>query len=64
MARWYNIYIGDENIKESLRLYLHEIGCYFEISGCGDGWHFEIKAATEEVALVNNFLDDLYEGVA
>lgn len=67
MSRWYNIYIPIKNVKEALRLYLHEIGVYFEISGCGDGWHFEVRANMEEVALINNYinnyLDDLYEEV-
>ena len=60
MAKYYNFETIDEALKDGLRVYLHEIGVYYELSECFEGWHFEIKANAEEFALINNWLDDYY----
>lgn len=47
------------NLKEKLIVFLKENNIYYELSGCGSGWHFEINCNQAELDLCNNFLEKL-----
>lgn len=57
--KWYNAEFFNESEKDAVRKFLRENGIYHEISGCGSGWHFEIKATLDQVEQINNFIDTL-----
>lgn len=57
MRKYYNFETMFRSLKDELREYLHEIGVYYELSGCYSGWHFEILANQEEVEKINKWLD-------
>lgn len=43
-------------VKDGLTSYLKSSGIYYEISGCFDGWHFEILCDSEEAEKINSWL--------
>jgi len=57
MKKFYNFETMFRSLKDGLTVFLKESGIYYEISGCGKGWHFEIKCNNEELEMVNNWLD-------
>lgn len=58
--KWYSFETLDRGVKEALRAYLKAEGVLYELSGCGTGWHFEIKTDTDGLTKINGFLDDYY----
>ena len=57
--RYYGFTVYIETIKDELRKYLKENNIYYELSGCFDGWHFEIKMSYEQMKNVNKFLREI-----
>lgn len=57
--KWYSFEVYFETIKDELRKYLKENNIYYELSGCFDGWHFEIKMSDEQMKNVNEFLNSI-----
>jgi hypothetical protein len=55
--KFYSFNTAFRSLKDNLRRFLKESGIYYELSGCGAAWHFEIKCNPTEVELVNNWLD-------
>ena len=47
------------SLKNDLFSFLVDNNIYFEISGCGGGWHFEILTVPGEVEKINSFLDSI-----
>lgn len=69
MKKWLNVTISNEDDKENLRKFLFSLDLYFEVSGCFDSWHFEIKATEPEKKAINEymqggFIDPVYEVLA
>lgn len=58
MKRWYNYETLFRSLKDELREFLHNHGIEYELSGCGRGWHFEVKCDKTELEKINAFLDD------
>jgi len=58
MRKYYNFETMFRSLKDELVTFLKKSGIYYELSGCGDGWHFEILCNTEEVEKVNAWLDE------
>lgn len=58
MRKFYNFETMFKSLKEELTVFLKESGIYYECSGCGKGYHFEIECNNEEVEKINNWLDD------
>ena len=58
--KFYSFETNSRLIKESLRNYLHFANIYYELSGCFDGWHFEVKCNQLEVDKINRYLDICY----
>lgn len=58
MKRFYNFETMFGSLKDALGAFLKTQGIYYEVSGCFDGWHFEIKADEAEVEMVNRWLDE------
>ena len=58
MRRWMNYETLFRTLKDLLREYLHEIGVRYELSGCYNGWHFEIYCNGQEECMINDFLDE------
>lgn len=57
--KYYNFDTMFTSLKNDLFIFLHENNIYFEMSGCGGGWHFEIQAEPGEVEKINSFLDSV-----
>ena len=60
--KWYNFETIERKVKEALAIYLKIAGIYYELSGAGNGWHFEIKTDIDGLTKVNGFLDGYYAG--
>lgn len=60
MKTWKNFETESRKIKSELRKYLKENNIYYELSGCFDGWHFEILCDDLECEDINRFLDSIY----
>ena len=58
MRRYYNFETMFKSLKDALVNYLKESKIYYELSGCGCGWHFEILCNADEVESVNAWLDE------
>lgn len=58
--KWYNFETIDRGVKEALRTYLKTNDVLYELSGAGNGWHFEIKTDAGGLTKINGFLDDYY----
>lgn len=61
MKTWKNFETMNPTIKHELILWLKKNNIYYEVSGCFDGWHFEILCDDMECEDINRFLDSLYE---
>lgn len=57
--KFYNFETRFRTLKDELRSFLKDNGIYYELSECFGGWHFEIKLSSDEVEIVNNFLDSI-----
>lgn len=55
--RYYGFNTMFRSLKDDLRVFLKRAGIYYELSGRGAGWHFEILANDDEVVSINNWLD-------
>lgn len=55
--RYYGYYTDNAQIKSNLTNYLKNANIIYEVSGCYDGWHFEILLDESGVENVNSFLD-------
>lgn len=42
MRKYYNFETMFRSLKDELVTFLKKSGIYYELSGCGAGWHFEI----------------------
>lgn len=58
MRKYYNFETMFHSLKDELVTFLKKSGIYYELSGYGAGWHFEILCNTEEVEKVNAWLDE------
>ena len=58
--KFYSYETFNREIKDKLREFLHNNNIYYELSGCWNGWHFEIKCNENELKICNNFLDSIY----
>ena len=58
-TRFYSFETLRSSLKENLITFLKENNIYYELSGCGDGWHFEINCNEAQLDLCNNFLERL-----
>lgn len=54
--RFYNLETTDRDFAAALRAYLKLKGFYYELSGAGEGVHFEVKLNKHELAMVNNWI--------
>lgn len=61
MKTWRNFETMNPTIKHELILWLKKNDIYYEVSGCFDGWHFEILCNDRECKNANRFLDSVYE---
>jgi len=57
--KFYNFETLRNSLKEEFIVFLKENKIYYELSSCGDGWHFEINCNKAELDLCNNFLERL-----
>lgn len=55
--RYYSFETMFRSLKDELKAYLKGAGIYYELSGCGAGWHFEILMNEDEVRRANDWLD-------
>ena len=55
--KYYAYYTDNVCIKDSLTHYLKCANIIYEVSGCYDGWHFEILLDESGVENINSFLD-------
>lgn len=61
MKRFYNYETIFKETRDALRQYLKDNGIYYELSGAGAYYHFEIKADAETAEAINSFLDSLLD---
>lgn len=54
--KWYSLETNDRSLRDSLRRELRMAGIRYELSACGEGWHFEVLADKDQVKAVNRFL--------
>lgn len=57
MRKYYNFETSFRSLKDDLTKFLKESGIYYELSGCGGGWHFEILCNTEEFYNIEDWLE-------
>lgn len=60
MKKWYNFETVNRGVKDAIIEYLKVEGIYYELSGVGIGWHFEIKTDENGLTKINNWLDNYY----
>ena len=58
MKKYYNFETMFKSLRDLLREFLHDNNIYYELSGVGAYYHFEILASVEECEKINSFLDD------
>ena len=58
-SRYYSYETGLVPRRDALRVYLKQNGFIYELSGCFNAYHFEIKATPEQLERINAFLDTL-----
>lgn len=56
---WYIYETGSSEVAEALKKHLHDNDIYFECSGMGSGWYFDILATSLEVFETENLLTTL-----
>lgn len=54
---WYGFTTFSATVRDRLREFLRGNMVYYELSGCYDGFHFEIKCSEDELREINDFLD-------
>ncbi len=57
--KYYNLETMFRSLKDELTVFLKENNIYYELSGCGAGWHFEILADATEADSINAFVDSV-----
>ena len=57
MARYYSFETMFRSLKEELSVFLKRASIYYELSGMGAGWHFEILATPKQADAINEWLD-------
>lgn len=62
MKRERTYYTENPIIKEELRKYLKENGINPYISGCFNGWYFQMELTEEEAEKTEWFLESIIEG--
>lgn len=55
--QYYNFETMFISLRDQLRQYLKENNIYYELSGAGSYYHFEILTDAAGAAAVNNFID-------
>ncbi len=60
MRKFYGFNTNIQELKDNLRAMLHGNKIYYELSGRGKGWHFEIKCDDEEYRLVDSFIERFF----
>ena len=58
--KWYNVEI-DKKVWEYIRPAIKERKYHYEISGCYDKIHLEIKVDEKGLNIVNSLLDEAYD---
>lgn len=58
-SRFYSYETRQTSCRDYLRQFLKDSGIYYELSGCFDGFHFEIEANPEQASAINAFLDTI-----
>lgn len=58
--KWYSFETVNRGVKDALTEHLKTQGVYYELSGAGIGWHFEIKTDADGLSNINNWLEDYY----
>lgn len=58
MKKFFNFETKSKLEKEALSIFLKKNDIYYECSGCGCGWHFEIKCDQQEFSLVEQWLQE------
>lgn len=61
--KFYGFNTTSENIKNALRAFLKQNNIYYELSGCFNGWHFEVQVDENGLQKVNDQLDEIYKTV-
>lgn len=57
MKKYYHFDTMFSNLRDGLRNFLKANNIYYELSGCGQGWHFEVLCSNADVVKVNDWLD-------
>lgn len=60
-SKFYSFETKNKGVRNRLINYLKRMGVYYELSGCYNGWHFEIKLPESWVKIVNDNLDSFHE---
>ena len=58
-SRYYSYETPETTRRDALRVYLKQNRIIYELSGCFNAYHFEIKATPEQLERINAFLDTL-----
>ena len=59
MKKWYNFETMFKSLRDDLRVYLKNHKIRYELSGCFEGYHFEIFASEAEAGAIDDFLDSI-----
>ena len=57
MAKYYSFETMFRSLKDELSVFLKRASIYYELSGMGAGWHFEILATPQQADAINEWLD-------
>ena len=57
---WRNFETTDSQLKTLLSNFLKHLKVYYELSQCYTGWHFEIKCDSNQIDIINNWLDGYF----
>lgn len=57
--KWYNLETMFRSLRGALRVYLHDNGIYYELSGGSGFWHFEILTDAAGANHINSFIDSI-----
>lgn len=58
---WLNFETDNKELRDYLRVYLHELSLDYELSDCYTGWRFEVYCNTQERIMIDEYLDEYYE---
>ena len=59
MKKWYNFETMFKSLRDCSCRYLKEHHIRYELSGCYEGYHFEIFASEAEAGAIDDFLDSI-----